>query len=93
MKTIFTTLFIAAFFMAAVPAAAGELIFNFISPSLGGSPMNGQWLMNYMSAQNDFAAKPGEQMKDLGEALKQVKEATINIQAGTNQNQTSVNVQ
>ena len=76
----------------AVPASAGELVFNFMSPSFGGSPMNGQWLMNYASAQNDFTTKPGEHLRDLSEMLKNVREATINIQNGAGQTQNSISV-
>ncbi|MBI1912777.1 MAG: hypothetical protein HYS21_12350 [Deltaproteobacteria bacterium] len=74
-------------------AFSGELVYNFVSPSFGGSPINGQWLMSYMSAQNDFTAKPGDSMQNLGEALRNVKDATINIQSGENQTSVTVNQQ
>lgn len=35
-------------------AAASELVYTPINPSFGGSPLNGQWLLNSAQAQNRF---------------------------------------
>lgn len=38
------------------PVAATELVYTPINPAFGGSPFNGQWLLNSAQAQNKFEA-------------------------------------
>ena len=37
-----------------VPVAATELVHRFVSPSFGGNPLNGPFLLNQANEQNDF---------------------------------------
>jgi len=45
------------FLMPATEATATELVFEFINPSFGGSPFNGQWLLAQAQAQDKFKEK------------------------------------
>jgi curli production assembly/transport component CsgF len=40
--------------LAALPAAATDLIYRPLNPSFGGDPLNGQWLLNSANAQNNY---------------------------------------
>ena len=40
--------------MFATTTDASELVYTPVNPSLGGSPLNGQWLLGYAGAQNKF---------------------------------------
>jgi len=44
----------ALFLTNATMAAASELVYTPINPSFGGSPLNGQWLLDSANAQNRF---------------------------------------
>jgi len=48
-------------------AAASELVYTPINPSFGGSPLNGQWLLNQAEAQNRFEVEtePLEQFENM----------------------------
>ncbi len=58
MKRVFILVAFSLFISAATPVVAEELVFRFINPSFGGNPMNGNWIMSYVAAQNKFAYKP-----------------------------------
>ena len=45
------------FLMPATESTATELVFEFINPSFGGSPFNGQWLLAQAEAQNKHKEK------------------------------------
>jgi len=52
-------------------APASELVYTPINPSFGGSPLNGQWLLNQAQAQNKFTEsyewqkEPLEEFEDM----------------------------
>ena len=63
---------ICALFLAnANTARASELVYTPINPSFGGSPLNGQWLLNSAQAQNKFTEsyewrrEPLEEFQDM----------------------------
>ncbi|MBI3358017.1 MAG: hypothetical protein HY037_00260 [Nitrospirae bacterium] len=44
---------------------AGQLEFSFVSPSFGGSPLNGQYLLAYAGAQNEFKDNSSPRLPDV----------------------------
>ena len=48
----FAVPFAAACFLAAVPASAGELVYQPVNPSFGGNPLNGDFLLQQAKIQN-----------------------------------------
>ena len=44
---------------------AGQIEFNFVSPSFGGSPLNGQYLLAYANAQNSFKDNSSPRLPDV----------------------------
>lgn len=95
MKRLFRIIIILLVVMPA-PAIASELRFNFVNPSFGGNPMNGQWLLNTAAAQNDFRHTPAPRMptprmpdpglREVTDLLRDVRQLIIkmNIQIGDN---------
>jgi len=61
----------ALFLVNGTVAAASELVYAPISPSFGGNPYSGQWLLNQAQAQNKFEEEEPERdlMEDFEERL------------------------
>jgi len=63
-KLIFVCLFLAGLFFIN-PAMADQLAFKFISPSFGGDPNNGVFLLNEAQMQNGFKSPATPQLSPL----------------------------
>lgn len=59
MKTILTATFAVALLAGVSGAAASDLIYRPINPSLGGDPLNGNWLLSQATAQTEGGGAPG----------------------------------
>lgn len=50
-------LFLLVFVMAASSSFGQQLVFTFINPAFGGSPLNGSWLLQSAQVQSDYQQK------------------------------------
>ncbi|HEV7306110.1 curli assembly protein CsgF [Ensifer sp.] len=60
MKLLHSALLAATFTLAATGSSfASELVYRPINPSLGGDPLNGNWLLSQATAQGEGASSSG----------------------------------
>lgn len=56
---VFAAAFLVGAMVAAGAAQASELVYRPINPSLGGDPLNGNWLLSQATAQTEGGGSPG----------------------------------